>query len=164
MGNHLRTVSCHYEYHSSHVEQETICEQFPAIMNTIRPTSSRKPFANSFLPSCIPSFSCRIGNLSQTVSCRHGFHHSHVGWETLRRQFPAAMHTIRPMSSRKPFANSFLPSWVPSFSCRIGNLSRTVSCRHGFHILMSDGKPFADSFLPLCIPFLSPHPPFHHVL
>ena len=123
-------------------------------MYSIIPLSDGKPFADSFLPSCIPSFSCRIGNPSQTVSCRYAYHLSHVEQEPLRKQFPSIMHTIRPMSSRKPFANSFLPSWVPSFSCRIGNLSRTVSCRHGFHIPMSDGNPFADSFLPLCIPFV----------
>ena len=128
--------------------------QFPIDMITVCFMSDGKPFANSFLPSWVPSFSCRIGNLSRIVSCHYEYHSSHVEQETFCEQFPAVMGSIIPMSNRKPFANSFLPSWVPSFSCRIGNLSRTVSCRHGSHILMSDGKPFADSFLPLCIPFV----------
>ena len=40
----------------------------------LSPAPSRKPFANSFLSVCIPLFPCRVGNLSQTVSCRFAYH------------------------------------------------------------------------------------------
>ena len=40
----------------------------------LSPAPSRKPFANSFLSVCIPLSPCRVGNLSQTVSCRFAYH------------------------------------------------------------------------------------------
>ena len=83
----------------------------------------------------------------------------HVGQETICEQFPAAMKHNRAMPSRKPFAGCFPPTGIyekipylmllpRSFaaaqddrweagrnlqntvvSCRVGNPSRTVSCR-----------------------------------
>jgi hypothetical protein len=98
-------------------------------------------------------------NYSLIVSC-HGYtQSSHVEWETIRKQFPAAMmHSSfllhlsfrakrsgvekspaelfpvgvlynRPMSNRKLSANSFLSLCCTIGPCRTGNFSQTVSCR-----------------------------------
>ena len=71
--------------------------------------SDEKHFANSFLSVYYTIGPCRTGNFSQTVSCRNDSQSSHVGQETIRKQFPVAMIHNRPMSDRKLFANSFLP-------------------------------------------------------
>ena len=93
--------------------------------------SDRKLFANSFLLRWYAIVSCRTGNYSPTVSCGDGTQSFHVGWETIRQQFPVAMIRHRFTSSRKPYANSFLSSCFAIASCRIGNPSPTVSCCDG---------------------------------
>ena len=45
----------------------------------LSPAPSRKPLANSFLSVCIPLSPCRVGNLSQTVSCPFAYLFSHAG-------------------------------------------------------------------------------------
>ena len=167
IGNYTRKVSCRDETLLSHAGWETICQQFPAAMIRHRFTSSRKPYANSFLPSCFDIVSCRIGNYTRKVSCRDETLLSHAGWETICQQFPAAMIRHRFTSSRKPYANSFLPSCFDIVSCRIGNYTRKVSCRDetllshaGWeticqqfpaamirHRFTSSRKPYANSFL-----------------
>ena len=146
---------------------ENISNQFPAAMIRHRFTSSRKPYANSFLSSCFDIVSCRIGNYTRKVSFRDETLLSHAGWETIRQQFPAAMIRHRFTSDGKPYANSFLPSCFDIVSCRIGNYTRKVSCRDETllshvewetirqqfpaamirHRFISDGKLFASSFL-----------------
>ena len=167
MGNYTRKVSCRDDTLLSHAGWETICEKFPVVMKLYCPMSDGKLFANSFLSSCFAIASCRIGNPLPTVSCCDGTQSFHVGWETIRQQFPVAMIRHRFTSSRKPYANSFLPSCFDIVSCRIGNYTRKVSCRDDTLLsharwetirqqfpvvmlrnrLMSDRKPFANSFL-----------------
>ena len=137
IGNLSRTVSCRGEAPPSHAGQETIREQFPTAMLCHRFMSNGKLFANSFLTLCFAIVSCRIGNLSQIVSCRDETLLSHAGWETIRQQFPVAMVRNRFTSDGKLFANSFLPLCFAIVSRRIGNLSQTVSCRYAlpsFHV------------------------------
>ena len=107
-GNFSQTVSYRGYTQSFHVGQETFRKQFPAAMLHNRLTPDRKPFANSFLPVCYTIGPCRIGNHSQTVSCRGYTQSSHAEQETIRKQFPVAMIRNRPMPNRKLFANSFL--------------------------------------------------------
>ena len=147
---------------------ENISSQFPVATIRHRFTSSRKPYANSFLPSCFDIVSCRIGNYTRKVSCRDETLLSHAGWETICQQFPVVMKLYCPMSDGKLFSNSFLLRWYGIVSCRTGNYSPTVSCRDetllshaGWETIrqqfpaamiryrfMSDGKLFANSFLP----------------
>ena len=137
--------------------------------------SDGKLFANSFLPVCCTIVPCRTGNLSLIVSCRCTIQSSHVGQETFRKQFPAAVIRNRHMTNRKPFANSFLPLCYTIGPCRIGNLSLIVSCRctiQSSHVeqetfrkqfpvamirnrSMPDRKLYANSFLPLCCTIVS---------
>ena len=128
-GNFSQTVSCRYDSQSFHVGQETIRKQFPVAMIRNRSMSDRKPFANSFLSLCCTIVSRRIGNFSQTVSCRGYTQSFHAGQETVRKQFPAAMIRNRSMPDRKLFANSFLSLCCTIVSRRTGNLSLIVSCR-----------------------------------
>ena len=73
---------------------ENISNQFPVAMIRHRFTSNRKPYANSFLPSCFDIVSCRIGNYTRKVSCRDETLLSHAGWEKLRKQFAADLSPI----------------------------------------------------------------------
>ena len=138
-------------------------------------TSNRKPYANSFLPSCFDIVSCRIGNYTRKVSCRDETLLSHAGWETIRQQFSVAMVRNRFISDGKLFANSFLLRWYAIVSFRMGNYSPTVSCCDGtesFHVgretireqfptamlchrFTLDRKPFANSFLSSCFAIVS---------
>ena len=108
-GNLSLIVSCRNDSQSSHVGQETIRKQFPIAMLHNHLTPDRKPFANSFLSLCCTIVSRRTGNLSLIVSCRNDSQSSHVGQETIRKQFPIAMLHNHLTPDRKPFANSFLP-------------------------------------------------------
>jgi hypothetical protein len=127
-GNYSPTVSCCDGTESFHVGRETIHQQFPVGMIRQRFTSSRKPYANSFLSSCFDIVSCRIGNYTRKVFCRDETLLSHVGRETIRQQFPVAMVRNRFISDGKLFANSFLLRWYAIVSCRMGNYSPTVFC------------------------------------
>ena len=142
-------------------------EEFPVGVKFYGVMPSGKPFANSFLSVRNTKASCRVGNHSQTVSCRHETQRRHVEWETIRKQFPVGKKHHGAMSSGKLFANSFLSVKNTKVSCRVGNYSQTVSCRYEtqwsqvgqetmreqFPVgmkhkgVMSSGKPFANSFL-----------------
>ena len=87
---------------------ENISSQFPVAMIRHRFTSSRKPYANSFLSSCFDIVSCRIGNYTRKVSCRDETLLSHAGWETIREKFPVVMKPYCPMPDGKLYAKSFL--------------------------------------------------------
>ena len=159
VGNYPQTVSCRHETQRRHIEWETIRKQFPVGMKHKGVMSSGKPFASSFLSVRNTMVPCRVGNYSQIVSCRYETQRRHIEWETIRKQFPVGMKHKGIMSDRKPFANSFpsvRSAMAPRRSChfehseaesrnlpaksflsvrntlvssRIGNHSRTVSCR-----------------------------------
>ena len=135
---------------SSHAGQETIRKQFPAAMlhNRLTPDRKllrkqfsvavirnrsmpdRKPFANSFLSRLYAVVTWRIGNYTQTVSCRYDTQSSHDELETFCKQFPVAMIRNRLTPDSKLYANSFLPLWYAIVTWRTGNLLQTVSCRY----------------------------------
>ena len=95
---------------------------------------------------------------------------SHAGWETIRKQFPAAMLHQCPTPDRKLSANSFLPPCSSIVSCRTRNYPPIVSYCHAppmphagqetireqfpaamlHYCPMPDGKLSANSFLPPC--------------
>ena len=130
----------------------------------------RKPFANSFLPLCSANVPCRTGNFSPIVSCRHAPPLSRAGWETIRKQFPAAMLLHCFMLDEKLSSNSFLPPCSATAPRRMGNYSQTVSCHYApllphagwetireqfpvtmfHHCPMPNRKLSANSFLSLC--------------
>ena len=130
IGNYTQTVSCRYDTQSSHDELESFCKQFPVAMlhnrltpdrklytNSFlplclhnRPMPNRKLFANSFLPVCYTIGPCRIGNHSQTVSCRYDTQSFHVGQETFRKQFPVVINHIRVPP------DILIPPWTLRFS------------------------------------------------
>ena len=124
IGNHSRGVSCRGDTPWSHVEWETIRKQFPVGMKHKGAMSSGKLFANSFLSVKNTKVSCRVGNYSQTVSCRYETQRRHIEWETIRKQFPVGMKHKGVMSSGKPFANSFLSVRNIMVPRRIGNYWR----------------------------------------
>ena len=102
MGNYLQTVSYCHAPPLPHAKQETIREQFPVAMLHHCPTPNRKLFANSFLPPCSSIVSCRTRNYPPIVFCRHTPPLPHAGWETIRKQFPAAMLHHCPTPNGKP--------------------------------------------------------------
>ena len=62
-----RGVSCLYDPHSSHAEQETIRKQFPASMTRIRPMLNRNP-QTSNLKSQISNLKSQISILNSQIS------------------------------------------------------------------------------------------------
>ena len=107
-GNYTQTVSCCDETRWFHVGQETIREQFPAVMKhdgamsslSFRAESRNLP-VNSFLPRRNTMVPCRTGNYTRKVSCRGETRWCHVGQETIRKQFPAPMNHHIAAPSRK---------------------------------------------------------------
>ena len=102
MGNYPQTVSFRYESHCSQVGQETFRKQFPAAMLRHCPAPDGKLSANSFLPPCSTTAPCQTGNYPPIVSCRYAPPLPHAGWETIRKQFPAAMLRRCPAPDGKP--------------------------------------------------------------
>ena len=129
-----------------HVGRETFCKQFPAAMIHNRSMPNRKLYANSFLSVYYTIVPCRTGNFSQTVSCRNDSQSSHVGQETIRKQFPAAVIRNRSMPDRKPFANSFLSVYYTIVSCRTGNYTQAVSCRYDTQSSHAEQETFRKQF------------------
>ena len=129
-GNYPRTVSCRHAPPLPHAGQETIREQFPVAMLRHCPTPDGKLSANSFLPLCSTTAPCRMGNLSQTVSCHHAPPLPHDAQETIREQFPVAMLHHCPMPDGKLSANSFLSLCSTTAPCCTGNFSQAASYHH----------------------------------
>ena len=129
VGNPSQTVSRRQETQWSHVEQEPLRKQFPVGKKRSGATSSRNPFANSFLSARNTMESRRAGNPSQAVSCRQETQWSRVEQEPLRKQFPVGKKHSGATSSRKLYAKSFLPVRNTMEPRRAGNPSRIVSCR-----------------------------------
>ena len=118
-----------YETYWRHAGQETLRKQFPVGKKHSGAASSRKPFANSFLPVRNATVPSRAGNHTRKASCRQETQWSHVEQETLRKQFPVGKKHNGATSSRKLYAKSFLSARNTVEPRRAGNLSQTVSCR-----------------------------------
>ena len=147
-------------------DRKLLRKQFPVAVIRNRSMPDRKPLANSFLSLCCTIVSRRIGNFyansflsvyytivpyrtgnyPQTVSCRYDKQSFHVGQETFRKQFPAAMISNRSMSDRKLFANSFLPRLYAIVPCRTGNYTQTVSCRGYTQLSHDEQETFRKQF------------------
>ena len=111
-GNFSQVVSHHHAPPLSHAAlsfraqrsgaEKSPAEQFSAAMLHQCPMPHRKLSANSFLPLCSTTAPCQTGNYPRTVSCRYAPPLPHAGWETIRKQFPAAMLRHCPTPDGKP--------------------------------------------------------------
>ena len=133
-GNYMRKVSCRQEPPWCHVEEETICEKFPAGKRHSGVMSSRKPYAKSFLPvrnSIGVTFNRKLYAKS-FLSVRNS-----IGVMPSRKlyakSFLSVRNSIGVTLNRKPYAKSFLPARDTAASCRVGNHMRKVSCRQETH-------------------------------
>lgn len=62
----MRIVFCFDGQQWSHAGQETIRQQFPALMDSNGTTSGRKLFASSFLPPWTAMAQCRTGHFPRS--------------------------------------------------------------------------------------------------
>ena len=75
--SHRYNAALSFRAERSEVEKSP-ADLFPVGVILNRPMTNRKPVANSFLPVCYTIGPCRIGNFSQTVSCRNDSQSSHA--------------------------------------------------------------------------------------